>query len=967
MPDTSVVSRATAGAVAAIAGVGVEQLLSNLSSPAAVVMNLAPKPIRDWAVQTFGTSAGLFLSLLALELIVAIVAVAAIWEDSRIPVVSIFGVGVVCCAAVLALPGARLIDIMPTLAGVATAVAVLRLLTFDRPADKTEEGPADPIRRRSFATLGFAVAGLAGGVAVANPSRPNSPSSDGKPVVGLPPARQVTSIEITDSTPIGRALIAAENQRIARNEIGAARRLDGTVFVEDFRDGQRTDHEIITAAFGVLAAGGELRFGQGVTYSVREHLDFFMVDKPNVLINGQGATIDGSSGWGSGGALLRVQGSKYSTTTALKSSIPVRANKLRVASSAGYQGGEMIAIRSDSEVFNWDGGDPPDNFKQELARVLSVPNGDIIILEEQTWNTYSLAGHSVDVQQYAALKNLAVRDLNFVGMRNNSTDQTGLWVRYFDGLHIENVKVIGSSAGILIQEGLNATVRNCRAEYVNRFPNGSGAGFYARECQVVKFIDCFSKNCRHAIDIDMVRDSLYLGCSAEGSGAAAFSTHGNCDVSKIVDCTARECGGGMIVRGRNSLVRGNHILGSKIPGQQAVPQSYLHGIMVGAGYPAAFGKGNGGIDLVIDGNYIDIAGPDYAARPDLRSSGISVTAALVNSRITDNYIRGFSGHGIHAFGDYNVNLDIRGNQIDCSSQLARQASSGIRVEPANTGGGSQTNVTIEQNTVKPGAIHSGIYVAGGPDAPRRMDQLRIRWNAIGACGSFPIVLGQGHFGLSISIYGNETADTDPVELTAAMFEQPPTIGLHDYGRGLQPLGVGQEAGARMRPGLLYSAPSGSVAPGAVALDRLSAVPIFVPRRVTVDSIGVTVVEESGVIGSSAMLAIYRDAADGYGGYPGVLVHDSVGIVPTDSAGYGESEIPSVVLNPGLYWLAFVAHVAPPEVLVVSGGNLVIGSSSTSIVNGCGYVQGGISDEPPPIFTNDVRMQDGLPLVHIRIS
>ena len=187
----------SAGVAAAAVGLGVAQLLASFFSPAAdvrtavgtAVVNLTPGPAKEWAIQTFGTADKLFLAVMVILVIAALAALAARWERSRVPLGSLFFVaaGVIGCAAVLARPGASPADLIPTLVGIGSAIAVLRLLTSGRiregvdgtagadgvdGADRVDGG-----RRLSLATLGFAAAGLVTGVAGAVPRITRSPGT----------------------------------------------------------------------------------------------------------------------------------------------------------------------------------------------------------------------------------------------------------------------------------------------------------------------------------------------------------------------------------------------------------------------------------------------------------------------------------------------------------------------------------------------------------------------------------------------------------------------------------------------------------------------------------------------------------------------------------------------------------------------------------------------------------------------
>ncbi|WP_313673961.1 molybdopterin-dependent oxidoreductase [Mycolicibacterium sp.] len=170
MPTSPIGIRMGAGLAAAAVSLGVTQLAAAFFSPAAdartavgtSVINLTPGPVKEWAIQTFGTADKLFLSVMVVAVVAAACAVAAIWERSRIPAGSlvIAAAGVAGCLAVLAQPGARAVDLIPTILGGAFGIATVRLLTAGQP-----ERYPDAERRRSLMTLGLVAAGALGGVA----------------------------------------------------------------------------------------------------------------------------------------------------------------------------------------------------------------------------------------------------------------------------------------------------------------------------------------------------------------------------------------------------------------------------------------------------------------------------------------------------------------------------------------------------------------------------------------------------------------------------------------------------------------------------------------------------------------------------------------------------------------------------------------------------------------------------------
>jgi DMSO/TMAO reductase YedYZ molybdopterin-dependent catalytic subunit len=165
-----------AGLAAAAVALGVTQLVAAFFSPAAdartavgtSVINLTPGPLKEWAIQTFGTNDKTFLTIMVVVVISALIAVAAIWERARIPLgtLALLAGGLAGSLAVLNQPGGRVVDLIPTLLGTACGIAALRLLT--RPADSATaadgEATADTGRRRSLQTLGLLGFGALTGV-----------------------------------------------------------------------------------------------------------------------------------------------------------------------------------------------------------------------------------------------------------------------------------------------------------------------------------------------------------------------------------------------------------------------------------------------------------------------------------------------------------------------------------------------------------------------------------------------------------------------------------------------------------------------------------------------------------------------------------------------------------------------------------------------------------------------------------
>ncbi|HPZ95077.1 MAG TPA: molybdopterin-dependent oxidoreductase [Mycobacterium sp.] len=186
---------ASAGAAGAVVAFGVTQLVSALVSPAsdaraavgAAIIDLTPGSVKEWAIQTFGTADKLFLSVMVLAVVIAVAAMAATRERSRVPLgtVTLLVFGGAGCAAVLARPGAGLLDAVPTLVGTGCGVAVLRFLTASAPDGGTAD--TDTGRRRSLQTLAFLGLGTATGVGGVLTSRRLQSVATEIETAGLPP------------------------------------------------------------------------------------------------------------------------------------------------------------------------------------------------------------------------------------------------------------------------------------------------------------------------------------------------------------------------------------------------------------------------------------------------------------------------------------------------------------------------------------------------------------------------------------------------------------------------------------------------------------------------------------------------------------------------------------------------------------------------------------------------------------
>jgi DMSO/TMAO reductase YedYZ molybdopterin-dependent catalytic subunit len=166
-------SRALNGVAAVAFAVGITQLLAApfgrhadaLNAVGSAVIDRTPGPLKEWAIQTFGTADKVFLSVTILVVIGALAAAAGVWESMRRPVGSalIAAAGLAGCAAILSRPGGRLLDVIPTVVGILAGILVLRILTRKAARQQHDSAP-DTARRQSLTAFAVLAAGVLVGV-----------------------------------------------------------------------------------------------------------------------------------------------------------------------------------------------------------------------------------------------------------------------------------------------------------------------------------------------------------------------------------------------------------------------------------------------------------------------------------------------------------------------------------------------------------------------------------------------------------------------------------------------------------------------------------------------------------------------------------------------------------------------------------------------------------------------------------
>lgn len=175
------------------------------------VIDLTPGPVKEWAIQTFGTADKLFLTVMVLLIIAVLAAVAGLLERRRLPIgsVMIAAAAIAGCVAVLSRAGSTPVDVIPTAVGGLGGILTLRFLTSGRLTDGSahEAAETDPGRRLSLAALGLLGLGVLGTAvgamwsrrvhSVADDRAAFAPPKVARPAPPVPPGVQPPGVDVT--------------------------------------------------------------------------------------------------------------------------------------------------------------------------------------------------------------------------------------------------------------------------------------------------------------------------------------------------------------------------------------------------------------------------------------------------------------------------------------------------------------------------------------------------------------------------------------------------------------------------------------------------------------------------------------------------------------------------------------------------------------------------------------------------
>lgn len=282
-PGTRILSGIAAAAVtlgvSALVAVPLGSSADARNAIGSTVIDLTPGPVKEWAIQTFGTSDKLFLAVAVLLVIAVLAAIAGLAERRRVPIGSVMfaAAATAGCVAVLTRPGSTPVDVIPTAVGGVAGILVLRFLTSGRLSDGTahESAEADPGRRLSLAALGLLGLGVLGGAvgsvwsrrvhSVADDREAFTPPKIAKPAPPLPPGVQPAGVDlstfVTDNAEFYRIDTALSVPQLSRE--GWKLRIHGMVDNEKtftFADLEQFEliEQMVTLACVSNPVGGDL-------------------------------------------------------------------------------------------------------------------------------------------------------------------------------------------------------------------------------------------------------------------------------------------------------------------------------------------------------------------------------------------------------------------------------------------------------------------------------------------------------------------------------------------------------------------------------------------------------------------------------------------------------------------------------------------------------------------------------------
>ena len=450
------------------------------------------------------------------------------------------------------------------------------------------------------------------------------------------------------------------------------------------------DTSALEAFVNALSAGDKVRLSG--TFDLDSSATLTPAD--GVEIDARGAEFILASGIAGGSdgfqVGIRVEGTGKQGQTGLISNmvkgdrvINVGTHSMSVGATAILQSGAQFSpLRTQHNVSQW-------------VRVLAETSVtlDIDGAAESDYNTTDVA----TVEEVVLCDRFTWRGGTFT-TATGSGRQTPILFEDHENLTVKDIKAESDGRGrdgVVLRRVLNAKVSGVVA---NGFKdntvvsNVEGYGLWLLGCQNVDVTLCSFWDCRHGFDIGgysgdpISRDINVKGGVASGCSSAGWSTHGGSQRVKMEGVSSLWCGGGVIVRGPDSIVRNCFIFGHN---DDDTSNTYDHGVTVGeannGGSASNDWEGRGAENLIIEGNIIDLQSTGGRSK-----SGVVIKDTVKNTRIVNNTIVGTTTALIHLAAN-GEDVHIHGNIGDWTSSTF-SARAGVIVQPATQSLGQSTTV-----------------------------------------------------------------------------------------------------------------------------------------------------------------------------------------------------------------------------------------------------------------------------------
>ncbi len=369
-----------------------------------------------------------------------------------------------------------------------------------------------------------------------------------------------------------------------------------------------TDQQRLVAAFAEASSSGRPVELQAKVYALTERLDI----PGNVVINGNGATLDGSATAAGGftdGVMVQFQPGTITDLADTSATITKGTQTITLAAAPSLARGDVIII-SDETDFSYSAF--RSNYRAgEFAIVQSVSGSNITTMG-RVYADYS-AGMKVAKQSSGRL---VVRDLKVVAPSDSAVQTFAVRVDNSNYPLFENVEIAGGSyTSLSLRKCYGAAIVNCHLSEDGVSDFGGDYALAIVNSQSVKVTGGTYRAARHAITIGgnaeprsvVSRDIVVSGVLTDSNSTIqSIDTHGNAEYVVFTNSVFRN---GVKLSGNFNRVSNNTILS------------------VGGGVAILVSEASG-LDLMIDGNTIEMGAmvTSRGAAVDLGGNGGGLTA-----------------------------------------------------------------------------------------------------------------------------------------------------------------------------------------------------------------------------------------------------------------------------------------------------------------------------------------------------